>query len=97
VSCSYYVYYRSAAAAAAVREAVATMQAALARATGVQGRLLRRIEDDGKDDGTWMEIYDDVGDPARFERELAAAAKGARLEALLAAGAARHVERFTSD
>ena len=87
------MYYRSAATAAAVREAVAAMQAALAQATGVQGRLLRRVENDG----TWMEIYEDVGDPARFERELAAAAKGAHLEALLAAGATRHVERFTTD
>ena len=93
MSRSYYVYYRSAAAAAAVREAVAAMQAALAQATGVQGRLLRRVENDG----TWMEIYEDVGDPARFERALAAAANGARIEALLAAGATRHVERFTTD
>ncbi|HTO49746.1 MAG TPA: DUF4936 family protein [Burkholderiales bacterium] len=93
MSRSYYVYYRSAAAAAVVREAVAAMQATLAQATGVRGRLLRRVEDDG----TWMEIYEGVGDPARFERELAAAAGSARLEALLAPGAARHVERFTTD
>jgi hypothetical protein len=69
------------------------MQATLARATGVQGRLLRRVEDDG----TWMEIYESVADPERFERELAAAAAGARLETLLAPGATRHVERFTTD
>jgi hypothetical protein len=93
VSRSYYVYYRSAAPAAAVREAVAAMQAALARGTGVHGRLLRRVEGDG----TWMEIYEDVVDPERFERELAAAAALARVEALLAPGAARHVERFTTD
>ena len=93
MSRSYYVYYRSAAAPAAVREAVAAMQATLAQATGVQGRLLRRVEDDG----TWMEIYEGVGDPARFERELAAVAGGAHLEALLAPGANRHVERFTTD
>jgi hypothetical protein len=93
VSRSYYVYYRSAAAPAAVREAVIAMQVTLARATGVQGRLLRRVEDDG----TWMEIYESVADPERFERELAAAAAGARLETLLAPGATRHVERFTTD
>lgn len=91
MSRSYYVYYRSAAAPAAVREAVVAMQAAVARTTGVQGRLLRRVDDDG----TWMEIYESVADPERFERELAAA--GARLEALLAPGATRHIERFTSD
>jgi hypothetical protein len=87
------VYYRSAAAPAAVREAVVAMQASLARATGVQGRLLRRLENDG----TWMEIYESVADPERFERELADAAASARLEALLAPGAIRHIERFTSD
>jgi hypothetical protein len=92
VSRSYYVYYRSAAAPAAVRTAVVAMQASLARATGVQGRLLRRVEDDG----TWMEIYESVNDPERFERELAAATAGAGLESLLAPGAARHVERFTN-
>ena len=93
MSHSYYVYYRSAAAPAAVREAVVAMQAAVARATGVQGRLLRRVDDDG----TWMEIYESVADPERFERELADAAAGARLEALLAPGAIRHIERFTND
>jgi Domain of unknown function (DUF4936) len=93
VSRSYYVYYRSAAAPAAVREAVVAMQASLARATGVHGRLLRRVEDDG----TWMEIYETVADPERFERALAVAAADAGLEALLAPGATRHVERFTTD
>jgi hypothetical protein len=93
VSRSYYVYYRTAAAPPSVREAVAAMQASLARATGVQGRLLRRVESDG----TWMEIYESVVDPERFERELAAAVAVARLDALLAPGATRHVERFTDD
>jgi hypothetical protein len=91
VNRSYYVYYRCAAAPGAVREAVGAMQTSLARATGVQGRLLRRVEGDG----TWMEIYESVADPEGFERELAAA--GARVEALLAPGATRHVERFTTD
>jgi len=93
VSRSYYVYYRSAAAAAALRKAVGAMQATLAEATGVQGRLLRRVEGDG----TWMEIYEGVGDPVHFERELAEAVGRARLEELLAPGAARHIERFTTD
>ena len=70
-----------------------SLQAALARATGVPGRLLRRVEDDG----TWMEIYEGVADAEGFERELAAAVARARLETLLAPGAVRHVERFTAD
>ncbi len=93
MSRSYYVYYRSTAAASAVRAAVVSMQVSLALATGVHGRLLRRVEDDG----TWMEIYEDVADHERFERALAAAVASARLEGLLAPGAVRHLERFTAD
>lgn len=93
MSRSYYVYYRSTAAPASVRAAVGAMQSALARATTVQGRLLRRVDDST----TWMEVYEGVDEAERFERELAAAARAARLETLLAPGAVRHVERFTTD
>jgi Domain of unknown function (DUF4936) len=93
VTRSYFVYYRSTATAPAVRAAVGAMQAALARTTGVQGRLLRRVDDDR----TWMEIYEAVAQPEHFERELAAATLAARLETLLAPGASRHIERFTAD
>jgi len=93
VSRSVYVYYKSAAPMPAVRAAVSAMQATLERTTGVRGRLLRRADGDG----TWMEIYENVGEPERFERALETAAAEARLEALLAPGAARHVERFTAD
>jgi hypothetical protein len=93
VSRSYYVYYRSAAAPASVRAAVGAMQSALAQATGVQGRLLRRVDDPT----TWMEIYEGIDEPERFERELAAAGRTADLQTLLAPGALRHVERFTTD
>ena len=93
MSQSFYVYYRSTAAARAVREAVGAMQAALARTSGVSGRLVRRVEGDG----TWMEIYEDLADPARFERELVAAVATFGLESLLAPGTTRHTERFTGD
>jgi hypothetical protein len=92
VKCSYYIYYRSGAEAARVRAAVAPMQARLAELTGVTGRLLRRVDDAT----TWMEIYEEVADPARFEPALAAAVDGFGLRALLAPGADRHVERFTA-
>jgi hypothetical protein len=90
MKCSYYIYYRTAADAATVRATVASMQAALAAATGIPGRLLRRADDAT----TWMEIYEDVADPARFERELAAAVERCGARALLPAGGDRHVERF---
>jgi hypothetical protein len=90
---SYYIYYRTAADPSRIRAAVTAMQAALAEATGVAGRLLSRVDDRT----TWMEIYADVVDPDRFERELDAAVERFGLRSLLAAGAERHVERFTAD
>ena len=93
MSQSYYIYYRTTASAAQVREAVGAMQTALAHESGVGGRLLRRV--DGS--GTWMEVYEDVPDPERFELELAAAVVRFGLRSLLAPGAERHVEQFTAD
>jgi len=93
LSASYYIYYRSAAAAQQIRGTVAAMQAALARETGVAGRLLRGVDDPS----TWMEIYEDVSDRSEFETELAAAVDRFGLESLLGAGAVRHLERFTRD
>jgi hypothetical protein len=93
LSASYYIYYRSAAAAQQIRGTVGAMQAALARETGVAGRLLRGVDDSS----TWMEIYESVADRSDFETKLAAAVDRFGLESLLAAGAVRHVERFTRD
>lgn len=93
MSCSYYIYYRVAASAAPARETVSAMQAALAQEAGVTGRLLRRADDPD----TWMEVYEDVADPDGFERALASAVDRFGVRSLLAAGAERHVERFTAD
>jgi hypothetical protein len=90
---SYYIYYRSPADATRVRAVVEAMQLALTQATGVAGRLLHRVDDRA----TWMEVYEDVDDPDRFEGELALAVERFGLQSLLAAGAERHVERFTTD
>lgn len=90
---SYYIYYRTAADAGRVRTAVAAMQAALGETTGVAGRLLHRVDDRTM----WMEVYEDVADPDRFEQVLAAAVERFGLRALLQPGAERHVERFAAD
>ncbi|MGH8683437.1 MAG: DUF4936 family protein [Burkholderiales bacterium] len=90
---SYYIYYRTAADVARIRAVVTAMQTALAEATGVAGRLLSRVDDRT----TWMEVYADVADPERFERELTACVERFGVRALLQAGAERHVERFTAD
>jgi hypothetical protein len=90
MSRSYYIYYRSNEPAERVRATVAAMFEAVARDTGIRGRLLHRCDDAT----TWMEIYDDVGDPASFERGLAGAVEAHGARTLLAPGAERHVEQF---
>ncbi len=92
MTCSYFIYYRSARPEEDLRAAVGAMQEALGRETGVAGRLMRRADDPT----TWMEVYESVGDAAGFERSLAAAVVRFEVERLLAADARRHVERFVT-
>jgi hypothetical protein len=89
---SYYIYYRTSAETDEVRRVVETMQRALARETGIEGRLMRRADDPT----TWMEVYEAVPDASGFERSLEAAVVRFDLERLLAADARRHVERFVA-
>jgi photosystem II stability/assembly factor-like uncharacterized protein len=72
------------------RASVESMQRDLAASTGVQGRLLRRRDDES----TWMEIYEDVRDPSGLETALEALAKKHGIAALLALGSARKREVF---
>ncbi|AUL99840.1 DUF4936 domain-containing protein [Zoogloeaceae bacteirum Par-f-2] len=69
---------------------ILAMQAALARRTGVSGRLMRRRGDPR----TWMEIYEAVTDPAGFEHALAETVAEHKLGELLEPGSARHLEQF---
>jgi hypothetical protein len=88
---SYFIYYRVAPRRVPdLAKTVGEIQAMLRTATGVNSRLLRR--DDATD--TWMEIYEDVGDPAAFEMELDRAVAKVKFNTLLADGAQRHTERF---
>ncbi len=87
----YFVWYEIAGDAAPARAAIDAMMADIARATGVAGRLLVRRDRNA----TWMEIYEDVADPAGFEREIAAALRRHDVVRLLAGGA-RHVEAFVA-
>jgi hypothetical protein len=90
VTCSYYVYYRSRRPEREISAVVGEMQAALARETGIAGRLMRRADDAA----TWMEVYEAVPDTAEFEQRLAAAVVRFAVDRLLDADARRHVERF---
>ena len=88
---NYYIYYRVAPAEAArVRAVVDAVQSALAQDTGIQGKLLRRDDDPT----TWMEIYEAVADPPRFEAALDRLFAQHGFDGCMAADSRRHTERF---
>lgn len=88
---SYYIYYR----VDAEQEAAATIATrklldAVRGSTGITGRLLKKRNEPL----LWMEIYEGIGDEAKFEWELAAAVAGSGIAATLQAGSVRHIECF---
>ena len=83
----WYVYYP--APAAGLIDTVRAMQRDLSASRGVQARLEQRI---GADTPTWMEVYENVRDPASFDRALAAAFAASGLPPEMRAS--RRVERF---
>ena len=88
---SYYIYYRVPAEnAVRARTAVSAVQRELSETTGIGGRLLRRRDDET----TWMEIYENVTDAARFEAQIAQLVERHGLAALLAPGSSRKQEIF---
>ena len=91
MSLSYYVYYRVPPSnAGRARAVVGALQRELSEATGIDGRLLRRRDDET----TWMEIYEGVSDGARFESTLAEAVVRHGILALLVPGSSRKQEIF---
>ncbi|MFN2645524.1 MAG: DUF4936 family protein [Burkholderiales bacterium] len=80
---NYYVYYKiDLARLAELRAGVERLFAALERECGVRGRWMHRRDDPA----TYMEVYEDVTDTARFEALLER--EGAKL------GVQRRLERF---
>ena len=86
----FYVWYTVAADRAAALAAVSGLLAAVEDATGIAGRVLARRDDPA----TWMEIYENVGDAAAFERTLATLVR--RHDVARVSGGLRHVERFAA-
>ena len=88
---NFYIYYRVPAQnAERARAAVNALQRELSDITGIGGRLLRRSHDES----TWMEIYENVPDTARFEAEIAKLVERHGLAALLVPGSSRKQEVF---
>jgi hypothetical protein len=88
---SFYIYYRVAAERAVLaRRQIDSLQDQLAQSTGIRGRLMTKRGEPT----LWMEIYEDVPDAAPFEHALLAAVHELRIDELLVAGTARHLECF---
>jgi hypothetical protein len=91
VKLNFYIYYRVPVQnAERARVAVNELQRELSGIAGISGRLLRRRDDET----TWMEIYENVQDGARFEAELASLVERHGLAALLVPGSSRKQEVF---
>ena len=89
-----YIYYRvDPARSAAARETIAAVLASIEERAGVTGRLLQRQDEPM----LWMEVYESVRDPARFESMLADLLDTHRFSQFLASGSARKIERFVAN
>ena len=86
----YYIYYRVSEKDALEAETlVRSMMARLGCRSGITGRLLKKRDEPG----LWMEIYENVNDPQRFERLLDQAVDEFDIGMLI--DGMRHVECFT--
>jgi len=88
---SFYIYYRvDPAKAVACEPRIRELFAAVRKATGIDGRLMRKRGESN----LWMEIYLNVTDDAKFEWELADAAGRLNVQEFLLPGTPRHLECF---
>ena len=88
---SLYVYYRiDLARAAECERRIRELFAAMRKATGVSGQLMKKRGESN----LWMETYLNVADDAQFEWELAEAAGHLNIPEFLLPGTPRHVECF---
>ena len=88
---SYYIYYRVAPHHAEICETrVRDLLALVEQATNVRGRLMKKRSEPL----LWMEVYEDVGNAERFERELSQAVTRLEFAECLQEGSARRSECF---
>lgn len=89
-----YVYYRvDPHRAAAARRTIADVLAKIEQRAGVTGHLLQRQDEPM----LWMEVYENVREPERFEVMLADLLDTHRFAQFLAPGSARRTERFVAN
>ena len=89
-----YIYYRvDPGHAAAARRTIAAVLSTIEQRAGVTGSLLQRQDEPM----LWMEVYENVRDPARFEVMLADLLDTHRFSQFLAPGSVRRIERFIAN
>lgn len=89
-----YVYYRiEPAHASSARRTIGVVLARIEERAGVTGRLMQS-EDDPM---LWMEVYENVRNPARFEAMLSELLDAHRFAQFLAPSSARKIERFVAN
>lgn len=93
MTCSYYIYYRvNPEKAQACEPRIRELFAAVQKATGISGRLLKKRDEPL----LWMEVYENVSDQAHFEWELADIADQIKVREFLEPDTTRHCECFES-
>lgn len=93
VAVNCYVYYRvDPARAADARRTIAEVLAKIEQRAGVTGRLLQRQGEPM----LWMEVYENVREPERFEMMLTDLLDTHRFAQFLAPGSTRRTERFVA-
>lgn len=91
VACSYYIYYRvDPAKVTAYEPRIGELLAAVRKATGIAGRLMKKRGEPN----LWMEVYENVVDGSKFEWALAEAVSRLEVQECLLPGTPRHVECF---
>ncbi len=87
MACSFYVYYKvDPARQGEIEPLVYTLLGRVACRTGIQGRLLKKL--DGS--SAWMEVYEGISDAAVFDRILQELCERYDIDILID----RHTERF---
>lgn len=92
--CSYYIYYRVVPdKAEACEPKIKALLAAVEKATGIAGRMLKKRGEPL----LWMEVYENVDDEAKFEWEVADIADQLKVKEYLEHDTTRHVECFETN